>query len=206
MATRRVPGSGPRRTGSSGGARPAPESPASARAGVRSARARAEIAQLQLLKGVQQVWLAGMGAIARAQKDGPMAFQDAVLEGFRLLNRSRSAAQDMVRDAFESAQETLQSRVIGSAREQAQGTMENIEALFQNRVQRTLQQLGVPTAEEIRELSQRVAELSDEVRRQRATRAGQQKRVASPAPTKRRVPKRRAGASRRGKSTSRQGS
>ena len=44
-----------------------------------------------------------MGAIARGQKDGPAAFQDAVAEGLKLLNRSRSTAHGIVRDAFEGA-------------------------------------------------------------------------------------------------------
>jgi len=123
------------------------------------AAAAAEAAGSQLLQGVQQVWLAGMGAIARGQKDGPAAFQEAVAEGLKLLNRSRSTAQDIVRDAFEGAQESLQSRM-GGAREQAQETWDNIEALFQTRVQRALQQLGVPSAEEIRLLARRVAVLA----------------------------------------------
>jgi len=116
------------------------------------------------LQGVQQVWLAGMGAIARAQKEGPSAFQDAVFDGLRLLSQSRSAAQRVVRDAFESAQETLQTRV-GGARDQAQETLDNLETLFQNRVQRAMHQLGVPTAAEIRVLTKRVAELNESVKR-----------------------------------------
>jgi poly(hydroxyalkanoate) granule-associated protein len=121
-------------------------------------------AQRQLLQGVQQAWLAGMGAIARAQKDGPAAFAEAAQEGLRLLGTSRSAAQRMVRDAFDNAQETLQSRV-GGARSQAQETWDNLEALFQSRVQRAMHQLGMPTADEIRALTQRVAELNETVRR-----------------------------------------
>jgi poly(hydroxyalkanoate) granule-associated protein len=117
-----------------------------------------------LRQGVQQVWLAGMGAIARAQSEGPAAFQEAVAEGLRLLNQSRSAAQRMVRDAFENAQETLQSRV-GGARDQAQETLDTLETLFQNRVQRAMHQLGVPTAAEVRALTRRVAELNESVKR-----------------------------------------
>ena len=134
------------------------------RARARDDQGNASATQAQLLQGVQQVWLAGMGAVARAQKEGPTAFQDAVVEGLRVLNQSRSVAQRMVRDAFDSAQETLQSRV-GGAREQAQETMDNLEVLFQQRVQRAMHQLGVPTAEEIRVLTQRVAELNDNVKR-----------------------------------------
>ena len=67
-----------------------------------------------------------------------------------------------MRDVFKTAQETMQSRV-GGAREQAQETWDNLEALFQSRVQRALHQLGVPTAEEIRALTRRVSELNDSV-------------------------------------------
>ena len=87
----------------------------------------------------------------RASKQVPprARAQGAVVEGLRLLNQSRSAAQKMVRDAFENAQETL----------------DGLEALFQKRVERAMHQLGVPTAAEIRVLSQRVAQLNETVQR-----------------------------------------
>jgi poly(hydroxyalkanoate) granule-associated protein len=154
--------------------------PPKVRARARDAREQAQAAQAQLLQGVQQVWLAGMGAIARAQKDGPAAFQDAVGEGLRLLNQSRSVAQRMVRDAFEGAQETLQSRV-GGARDQAQETLDNLESLFQSRVQRAMHQLGVPTAEEIRLLTRRVAELNANVQRLSASARVRKSPAAKPA-------------------------
>jgi poly(hydroxyalkanoate) granule-associated protein len=97
-------------------------------------------------------------------RGGPAALQEAVTQGLRLLNESRSAARRRVRDAFDNAQETLQSRV-GGARNQAQETIDNLEALFQSRVQRAMHQLGVPTAEEIRILTRRVAELNESVKR-----------------------------------------
>jgi poly(hydroxyalkanoate) granule-associated protein len=105
---------------------------------------------------------AGSEARPGARQTGPTAFQDAVVEGLRLLGQSGTTAQRRVRDVFETAQETLQSRV-GGAREQAQETWDNLEALFQSRVQRAMHQLGVPTAEEIRALTRRVAELNDSV-------------------------------------------
>jgi poly(hydroxyalkanoate) granule-associated protein len=116
-----------------------------------------------VIESVQQVWLAGMGAIARAQKEGPAAFQEAVNDGFRLLTRSRSGAEQMIRDVFEAAQGSVQSR-LGSARDQATETWDNLELLFQSRVQRALQQIGVPTADEVRLLTRRVAELNDSVK------------------------------------------
>ena len=84
-------------------------------------------------------------------------------EGFNLLTRSRSTAEEMIRDAFQTAQGTVQTR-FDSARDQANETWDNLEALFQNRVHKAMQQLGVPNAEEIRLLTRRVAELSEAVK------------------------------------------
>ena len=70
-----------------------------------------------------------------------------------------------VRDAFENAQETW----------------DNLEALFQSRVQRAMHQLGVPTAEEVRALTRRVSELNDTV-----SRIGKGQRTAKPAKRARR--------------------
>jgi poly(hydroxyalkanoate) granule-associated protein len=162
--------------------------------GPKHAAAGARAAQEQLLQAAQQVWLAGMGVIARAQKEGPAALQEAVAEGIRQFSQSGTTAQRRVRDVLEAAQETLQSRV-GGARGQAQETWDNLEALFQSRVQRAMHQLGVPTAAEIRELSRRVAELNESVnataRPQRAAEKKSRPGAKRKAPAKRRVGARR---------------
>lgn len=159
------------------------------KARARTAGSRASDAQAALIENVQQIWLAGMGAIARAQKEGPAAFTEAVAEGFKLLDRSRSNAEQAIRDAFEAAQESVQTR-FGSARDQATETWDNLEALFQSRVQKALNQIGVPSAEEVRILTRRVAELNESVqalsaKQVRAKRAAA-KRRAPKKPAKRR--------------------
>lgn len=92
----------------------------------------------------------------------PAALPDAVAGGIKRLNKSRSQAEQMIRDAFESAQGSVQSR-LDTARDQATETWDNLEALFQSRVQKALQQIGVPSAEEVRLLTRRVAELNESV-------------------------------------------
>jgi poly(hydroxyalkanoate) granule-associated protein len=151
----------------------------------RKSRAKATTAQGALIENVQQIWLAGMGAVAKAQKEGPAAFQDAVAEGLKLLTRSRSNAEEVIREAFESAQESVQT-TLGSARDQATETWDNLEALFQSRVHKAMNQLGVPTAEEIRVLTRRVAELNDTVKTLSAKQA-RARRAAGKAPAKRRA-------------------
>jgi len=138
----------------------------------RKARTRAGKAQASAIENAQHVWLAGMGAVAKAQKEGPAAFQEAVAEGLQLLTRSRTTAEKVIRDVFESAQ--------GSATE----TWDNLEALFQSRVQKALQQIGVPTASEIRLLTKRVAELNDNVK---ALSARSSKAKRAPAKARRKV-------------------
>lgn len=138
----------------------------------RKSRTRAGKAQASAIENAQHVWLAGMGAVAKAQKEGPAAFQEAVAEGLQLLTRSRTTAEKMIREVFESAQ--------GSANE----TWDNLEALFQSRVQKALHQIGVPNASEIRLLTRRVAELNDNVK---ALSARSSKARRAPAKAKRKV-------------------
>jgi len=109
----------------------------------------------------------------------------------KLLSERRSTAQRKVRDVFETAQETLQTRV-GGAREQAQETWDNLEALFQSRVQRAMHQLGVPTGEEVRILTRRVSELNENVRAINAS--GRARK-----PAKRKAAARRGAKGKRGK-------
>ena len=149
----------------------------------RGSKTRTRKPQRNVIEDVQQVWLAGMGAVAKAQKEGPAAFQDAVAEGFHLLTRSRASAEKAIREVFESAQGTVQSR-LGSARTQATETWDNLEALFQHRVQKALQQIGVPNAGEIRLLTRRVAELNDNVKSLSAASQAQARRSRATARAK----------------------
>jgi poly(hydroxyalkanoate) granule-associated protein len=109
-------------------------------------------------------------------------------EGLKLLTRSRSTAEQMIRDAFETAHGTVESR-IGSARDQATETWDNLEALFQSRVHKAMQQLGVPSPDEIRLLTKRVAELNENVK---ALAAKQQRGRGRKAPRARAKRKARA--------------
>ena len=79
--------------------------------------------------------------------------------------------------AFQGAQRTVNRRV-DTVKAQAGETWDNLEKIFQTRVQRALHQLGMPTAEEITALSRKVAELADAVER---LAAGAVEAAAAPA-------------------------
>jgi poly(hydroxyalkanoate) granule-associated protein len=134
--------------------------------------ARAAAAQEQLLATVHQVWLAGLGAASKAQSDAPKIFDDLVKEGARVHANASKAADKAVHSAITGAQTAFQERV-GGMREKASDTLENLEKMFQTRVQRALQQIGVPSSRDIEKLSDRVNALNasiEKLARQRGSR------------------------------------
>lgn len=91
--------------------------------------------------------------------------------------RKPKASSPAAGDALARAQASMQDR-IGSLRGHAEDTWDNLEALFQSRVQKALKQLGVPNADEVRLLTRRVAELSAAVEKLAAVRPKPGRRAA----------------------------
>jgi poly(hydroxyalkanoate) granule-associated protein len=130
-----------------------------------------------------QIWSAGLGAMARAQEGGTKFFEDLVREGSRLQGSALTTAQKVVMQAVQGAQQTVNRRVDG-VKGQATETWDNLEKIFQTRVQRALHQLGMPTAEEIGALTRKVNELTDSV--DKLARVQGSGRAAAPASAARR--------------------
>lgn len=124
----------------------------------------ADAAQEQLVNTMHQVWLAGLGAIAKTQKGAPKLFEELVEEGARVHAGASKAASEAVRSLVSNAQSTIQDRV-SDAREKASDTLDNLEKLFQTRVQRALQQIGVPSSRDLEKLSARVDMLNTNIER-----------------------------------------
>lgn len=126
-----------------------------------SQAAEAERLSKSLSESAQQIWLAGVGAFSRAQAEGTKLFEGLVREGMGLEQTVRKFAggrADVVRDAVESR--------VGQARERATDTWDKLEKVFEDRVQRALVKLGVPSREDLNDLSARVEALTAELRRQ----------------------------------------
>lgn len=120
---------------------------------------RGKGADADILYSAQQIWQAGLGALARAQAGAPKAFEELMREGSKLRGATVEAAQSAVVQAFRGAQQTVNRRV-DTVKEQAGETWDNLEKIFQARVQRAIGQLGVPTAEEFAALKREVAALA----------------------------------------------
>jgi poly(hydroxyalkanoate) granule-associated protein len=113
-----------------------------------------------VMDSAQQIWLAGLGAFAKAQEEGGKLFESLVKEGAALDAKTRKFTEDKVGEARSNVEATL-----GQVRERSQETWDKLEKVFEDRVSRALGRLGIPGRDEIRTLTRRVEELSREVRR-----------------------------------------
>ena len=96
-------------------------------------------------ESANQIWLAGLGAFAKAQAEGGKVFEALVAEGQRMQEQTRTAADER----------------IAEVRSRAVGTWDKLEQVFEDRVARALHSLNVPTRNDIDSLSKRVAELTE---------------------------------------------
>ncbi len=142
----------------------------------------------------QEIWLAGLGAFAMAQQEGSKLFKQGsrtiddaaskvVGESARLFERLvkegaklESKGRQFAADAVGGVRSDVSGRV-EEVRKTAQTNWDKLEKVFEQRVARALGRLGVPSAEEIRELSDRVAELN-----QRVSELAKKQQAAAPAP------------------------
>jgi poly(hydroxyalkanoate) granule-associated protein len=95
----------------------------------------------------QQIWLAGLGAYGKAQEEGNKVFDALVREGEAIQAKTRKVAEDKVSEMAAKAT----------------GTWDKLEQVFENRVSKALNSLGVPTKSDIEDLAARVAVLTTEV-------------------------------------------
>lgn len=117
------------------------------------ASADSEFAQT-VRESAQQIWLAGLGAFAKAQASGSK-FQAEGMKMFEALVKEGEARQSFVRK--------VTGKKMAEAAAKASGTWDKLEQVFEDRVARSLSSLGVPTKKDIETLSKRVAELTEVV-------------------------------------------
>jgi len=117
----------------------------------------------------QQIWLAGMGAFAKAQEEGGKVFEALVKEGSALQGRTRKAAEDRFGDAASKAfgfAEEAAHRAEAAATEmnaKAFASWDKLEGVFEGRTAKALNRLGVPSAADVAALQSRVGQLEAQV-------------------------------------------
>jgi poly(hydroxyalkanoate) granule-associated protein len=106
-------------------------------------------------QSAQKIWLAGLGAFARARTEGDKLFDLLVEQGKVLRSRSEKAADQALKTVRSQADTTMSN---------AQGKWDKLEQVFEDRVSRSLTRLGVLTSKDVDELARQVADLNDSVR------------------------------------------
>jgi len=107
----------------------------------------------------QQIWQAGLGAFTRAQAEGSKAFEALVKEGVNIQRKTQAAAEERINEATEKM--THMASEISS---KATGQWDKLETIFEDRVAKALGKLGVPSAQDVQQLSARIEELTQTVR------------------------------------------
>ncbi len=98
-------------------------------------------------ESTQQIWLAGLGAYAKAQEEGGKIFEALVQEGEALQAKTRQSADEK----------------IAAVTDKTANTWGRLEQVFEDRVARAVASLGIPTRKDIDKLSKRMAELTEVV-------------------------------------------
>jgi poly(hydroxyalkanoate) granule-associated protein len=117
-------------------------------------------------ESAHQIWLAGLGAFAKTQEEGRKVFEALVKEGSSIQKRTVKMTEDKLAEVTGRF-----ARVAGKVQKQANGTWDRLESVFEERVERALSRLGVPTRREIAQLTKRVEELTAEVAKLSGTKA-----------------------------------
>jgi poly(hydroxyalkanoate) granule-associated protein len=122
----------------------------------------------------QQIWLAGLGAFSKAQQEGTKAFEKLVNDGITMQRKVHTTAEEKLAEATQKVTEAAHT-----LNERATGQWGKLENIFEDRVAKALQGLGVPSAQELKALHERVAALEAQLG-QAAKPAAAKKTAAAP--------------------------
>jgi poly(hydroxyalkanoate) granule-associated protein len=108
----------------------------------------------------QQIWQAGLGAFTKAQVGGTKAFEALVKEGVSFQRKTQSVAEEKITEATQKM--TNMATDISS---KASGQWDKLESIFEDRVAKALNKLGVPAAKDIDALIARIDALNASVQK-----------------------------------------
>jgi poly(hydroxyalkanoate) granule-associated protein len=130
-------------------------------------------------ESAQQIWLAGLGAFSKAQDEGGKVFESLVKEGVAIQRKTQAVAEEKISEAT--------SKMASMATEissKASGQWGKLEDIFEDRVAKALNKLGVPSAKDIAALNARIDALSKSAGTGGAKAPAAKKPAAKAAPAK----------------------
>jgi poly(hydroxyalkanoate) granule-associated protein len=124
----------------------------------------------------QQIWLAGMGAFAKAQAEGTQAFDKLIKDGVNLQKKTQGMAEEKISEV--SGKMTAMA---GEVTAKAGQHWDKLESIFEARTAKAMSRLGVPSAKDLAALNDRVEKLSAELAKLGGKKAPAKKAAAKTA-------------------------
>ena len=128
----------------------------------------------------QQIWLAGMGAFAKAQAEGTQAFDKLIKDGLSLQKKTQGMAEDKINEVTGKM-----TAMAGEVTAKAGQHWDKLESIFEQRTAKAMSRLGVPSAKDLDALTARIAKLEAALGKARSKAAPAKKAAAKKAPAKR---------------------
>jgi len=110
----------------------------------------------------RKIWLAGLGAYAKAGQEGSEYFKDLVKSGEGVEKQGKKLVNEQVEAAnsqIDSVKSTVTSNV-SSVKSKFEVQIDKIEKAFDNRVASALNRIGIPSKQDVEVLSAKLDELS----------------------------------------------
>lgn len=114
---------------------------------------KANVAE-NIMGSANEIWLAGLGAFAKAQEEGVKIFNKLVDEG--------KGVEKIIKKTSETATKEVKSTV-GKVKGKATQSWDKLENIFESRVEKAIKKLDIPTSKEITALLDKVESLAKEV-------------------------------------------
>jgi len=129
-------------------------------------------------ESAQQIWLAGMGAFAKAQAEGTHAFEKLIKDGISLQKKTQGLAEEKISEVTGKM-----TAMAGEVTAKAGAHWDKLESIFEQRTAKAVARLGVPSAKDLAALNARIDRLAAEVAKLGGKKPAAKKRSAR-APAK----------------------
>lgn len=106
-------------------------------------------------ESAEQIWLAGMGAFSKAQAEGGKAFEQLIKQGTKLQQKTQGLAEERI-----SSVTSRMTKVADGVSDRAGAQWDKLESIFETRVEKALNRMGVPTRKDIDALIKRIDALA----------------------------------------------
>ncbi|MDO8652490.1 MAG: phasin family protein [Undibacterium sp.] len=108
----------------------------------------------------QQIWQAGLGAFTKAQAEGAKAIESLVKDSVSIQRKTKAAAEEKISEATNKM-----SHMATDISSKASGQWDKLENIFEERVAKALNKLGVPSAKDVNALIARIDDLNKAVQK-----------------------------------------